>query len=290
MFIVLSGYSDFSYVQTALRLSTFDYCLKPILPDAAQAALERLSGRIHDIRVGSDPAFLATLSSTAPLKPLFTQRGLPVPEGMLSMVLLSAEKPETLPPLLNGFQASLSFWADANEVLLFTPMTEQSLLSTLPRSPDVRVCYTVPVSQDILNPVRQLQLLRQTMAELQPGQAPVSIYVNDCSPTFFDMLNYVDEHLSDELSLQRLSAQFHLNYTYCSELFRAITGATFTKYLSSHRMERARTLIITTPMSISEIARQTGYSNYNHFSATFKTYFGQTPGAYRTAHQEGSVR
>lgn len=104
------------------------------------------------------------------------------------------------------------------------------------------------------------------------------------------MLNYVDAHLSDELSLQRLSAQFHLNYTYCSELFRAITGATFTKYLSSHRMERAQTLIITTPMSISEIARQTGYSNYNHFSATFKTYFGQTPGAYRTAHQEGSVR
>ena len=36
VFIVLSGYSDFSYVQTALRLSTFDYCLKPILPDAAQ--------------------------------------------------------------------------------------------------------------------------------------------------------------------------------------------------------------------------------------------------------------
>lgn len=134
VFIVLSGYSDFSYVQTALRLSAFDYCLKPILPDAAQTALERLSGRIHDIRVGSDPAFLATLSSTAPLKPLFTQRGLPVPEGMLSMVLLSAEKPETLPPLLNGFQASLSFWADANEVLLFTPMPEQALLSALPRS------------------------------------------------------------------------------------------------------------------------------------------------------------
>ena len=43
VFIVLSGYSDFSYVQTALRLSAFDYCLKPILPDAAQAALERLS-------------------------------------------------------------------------------------------------------------------------------------------------------------------------------------------------------------------------------------------------------
>ena len=65
VFIVLSGYSDFSYVQTALRLSAFDYCLKPILPDAAQTALERLSGRIHDIRVGSDPAFLYSAAQTA---------------------------------------------------------------------------------------------------------------------------------------------------------------------------------------------------------------------------------
>lgn len=81
VFIVLSGYSDFSYVQTALRLSTFDYCLKPILPDAAQAALERLSGRIHDIRVGSDPAFLATLSSTAPLKALFSSADCPCRKG-----------------------------------------------------------------------------------------------------------------------------------------------------------------------------------------------------------------
>lgn len=72
VFIVLSGYSDFSYVQTALRLSAFDYCLKPILPDAAQAALERLSGRIHDIRVGSEPGvFWRSLSSTAPLKSAF---------------------------------------------------------------------------------------------------------------------------------------------------------------------------------------------------------------------------
>lgn len=81
VFIVLSGYSDFSYVQTALRLSTFDYCLKPILPDAAQAALERLSGRIHDIRVGSDPAFLATLSSTAPLKLLLRSADCPCRKG-----------------------------------------------------------------------------------------------------------------------------------------------------------------------------------------------------------------
>ena len=54
VFIVLSGYSDFSYVQTALRLSAFDYCLKPILPDAAQAALERFRS-VRQVQLLTDP-------------------------------------------------------------------------------------------------------------------------------------------------------------------------------------------------------------------------------------------
>lgn len=131
VFIVLSGYSDFSYVQTALRLSTFDYCLKPILPDAAQAALERLSGRIHDIRVGSDPTFLATLSSTAPLKPLFTQRGLPVPgrdvvhgavvRGEARDASAAAERVSGVSVLLGGRERSPAVHANDRTVVVIYP-------------------------------------------------------------------------------------------------------------------------------------------------------------------------
>ena len=122
VFIVLSGYSDFSYVQTALRLSAFDYCLKPILPDAAQAALERLSGRIHDIRVGSDPAFLATLSSTAPLKAFSAARTAragrdvihgAVVRGEARDASAAAERVSGVSVLLGGRERSAAVHADA---------------------------------------------------------------------------------------------------------------------------------------------------------------------------------
>lgn len=125
VFIVLSGYSDFSYVQTALRLSAFDYCLKPILPDAAQTALERLSGRIHDIRVGSDPAFLATLSSTAPLKPLFTQRGLVVHGAFVRAeardASTAAERVSGVSVLLGGRERSPAVHANDRTVAVIYP-------------------------------------------------------------------------------------------------------------------------------------------------------------------------
>lgn len=286
VFLVLSGYSDFEYVQTVLRLRAFDYCLKPILPDAAEAVLTRLSKLLHARRSASDPDIIAAMSHATPLRRLFGLRGLPVPEGTLSMALVSAPQPEALPGMLTGFRNSLMLWADDKTILIFSPMPEGALQQALAQLSGAVDCYIQPVAQDVLNPIRQLQLLQETLLAMKPGQAPVALRVNDCSPAFLELLNYVDQHLMKDLSLQDLSARFHLNYTYCSELFRSITGQTFTKYLTSHRMEQAAKLIAGTALSMTEIARQTGYSNYNHFSTTFKAYFGQTPGAYRALHQE----
>lgn len=286
VFIVLSGHADFAYVQSALRLHAFDYCLKPVLPDAAEGALSRLSQRIRAIRCQRDPALIASLTGAAPLRDLFASRGLPLPEGGLSMALLTSNAPEGLPAVLQGkLGDSLLLWASDSTMLAFSPLPEHLLHQALQRLPNVLCCYTQPASLDALTPNRQYELLRQTLLTMRPGQPPLTLRVNDCSPAFLELLEYVDQHFMEDLSLQSLSARFHLNYTYCSELFRSITGLPFTKYLTRHRMERAAEMISGTSVSMTEIARQVGYGNYNHFSATFKAYFGQTPGAYRGLRQ-----
>ncbi len=285
VFLVLSGYTDFEYVQTVLRLHAFDYCLKPILPDAAETALTRLSQRLYDSRRISDPDIIASMNTAVPLRRLFLRRGLPEPEGRLSMALITTPKPEELPGMLGIFRDSLLLWAGEKAILAFSAMPESTLHQALEGLHGAACCYIQPVAQETLNPVRQVQLLQETLLTLRPGDPPAALRVNDCSPAFLELLNYVDQHLIEDLSLQSLSARFHLNYTYCSELFRSVTGQTFTKYLTGHRMERAAELISGTAISMTEIARQTGYSNYNHFSTTFKTYFGYTPGAYRALHQ-----
>jgi len=50
-FVIVSGYSDFSYMQTAIRMEVFDYLLKPISKDKANEILERLKERL-DIEKG----------------------------------------------------------------------------------------------------------------------------------------------------------------------------------------------------------------------------------------------
>lgn len=285
-FVVLSGYADFSYVQTALRLQAFDYCLKPIMPEVAENALTRLAQHIRTARRASDPGIIATMGNGSLLPGIFTQRGITMPEGSISLVLVSSDKPDQLPGRLKDFRDSLFFWAGEKTVLIICTMSEAQIQQVLKGQPDILCCYTQPVALDALNPARQHQLLQERLLTMEAGQRPQSMRINDCSPAFFELLNYVDQHLMEDLSLQELAVRFHLNYTYCSELFRSTTGQTFTKYLTGHRMERAAALIENTALSMTEIARQTGYGNYNHFSVTFKNHFGQTPGSYRNARQD----
>lgn len=285
VFVVLSGYSDFDYVQNALRLQAFDYCLKPIQPDAAHTALTRLTQHIRTRRCATDPNLIASMGTAAPLHRLYALRGMNPPDGALSMALIAADAPDLLSGRLSELKDSLLLWAGDNRVLAFTSLSEAMLPEVLRRLSGTQCCYTQPVLQDALNPAKQYQLLSETLLTMHPGQEPLALRVNNCSPAFFELLNYVDSHLGEDLSLQQLSTRFHLNYTYCSELFRSITGQTFTKYLTSHRMEQAANLIANTALSMTEIARQTGYGNYNHFSATFKACYGQTPGAYRNQRQ-----
>lgn len=287
VFIVLSGYADFQYVQAALRLQAFDYCLKPVLSDAAEAALERLAERIRAQRCRSDPETAAALNDAADLERLFLQRELPFPDGALSMALVGCPQPERLPAMMCGrFASSLVLWASEEAVLIFSPQPENALVQDLRALKETASCYTQPVAREALAPSRQYQLLMETLPTLEPGGEPAALRFNDCSPAFLELLDYVDRHLIDDLSLHDLSNRFHLNYTYCSELFRSVTGLTFTKYLTRHRMERAAGLIAHSSVSMTEIARQTGYGNYNHFSATFKSYFGHTPAAYRSLHRK----
>lgn len=96
-----------------------------------------------------------------------------------------------------------------------------------------------------------------------------------------DLLRYVRTHFRERLQLKELAAQFHLNPTYCSELFGRTTGMAFTKYVNQLRIERCCTLLSHTAMPIDEIAYDSGFSDYSHFHKVFKAAYGVSPLQYR---------
>ena len=92
---------------------------------------------------------------------------------------------------------------------------------------------------------------------------------------------FMQEHLAEEMSLSVLAEEFHMNPQYISQLFKNEIGVGFLAYLTSIRMEKAKKLLLSTSLSIGEVAEQSGYGDYRVFTKVFKKSEGITPSQYR---------
>lgn len=94
---------------------------------------------------------------------------------------------------------------------------------------------------------------------------------------FIALLEYVNQNYNKELALGELAERFYLNMSYCSELFKKVTGYTFSDYVTRLRMEAAAELIRTGEHSADYVCRMTGYNDYYYFSKIFKKFHGVPP-------------
>ena len=88
---------------------------------------------------------------------------------------------------------------------------------------------------------------------------------------------YVAGHLQDELRREELAEAAHLNPDYLNRLFKKEMGLTLKEYVIRQKMEEARSLLRTTALPVSLIAAKVGYSNFAHFSASYKKLYGRSP-------------
>ena len=83
------------------------------------------------------------------------------------------------------------------------------------------------------------------------------------------------------MSLSVLADEFHLNPQYISRLFKNEIGVNFLTYLTNIRMEKAKKLLLSTALSITDVAERAGYTDYRVFTKVFKKTEGVTPSQYR---------
>jgi two-component system, response regulator YesN len=91
----------------------------------------------------------------------------------------------------------------------------------------------------------------------------------------------IGAHLDQDISLQYLADQVHLNHRYLSVLFKSETGQNLSDYVTQARIERAKQLLKDTQMKIQDIAKLSGYPNVKYFLSIFKQSTGCTPTEYR---------
>jgi AraC-like DNA-binding protein len=109
------------------------------------------------------------------------------------------------------------------------------------------------------------------------------------SQNVIQVREYIDRHYARPLTVSRLARLAGLSPYHFIRAFRAHTGQTPHQYLRARRIERAKELLVTTPMPVTEICDAVGFHSLGSFSSLFRKLTGETPAAFRAARRR-SVR
>lgn len=93
-------------------------------------------------------------------------------------------------------------------------------------------------------------------------------------------IKYINEHLTEDLSLETIAKQMSLSPIYFHNSFKAAVGKTPHTYVEEQRIKKAINLLQTTDYTLTKIAFECGFSSQSYFSCAFKRRMKQTPREY----------
>ncbi|MFH1761770.1 MAG: helix-turn-helix transcriptional regulator [bacterium] len=102
------------------------------------------------------------------------------------------------------------------------------------------------------------------------------------NPAVKQVINYTKENYLDPgLSQEKAAAQLNLTKKYLGRLFKIHMHTTFSNFLNSLRINKAKELLEDSNQSVTNIAYKCGYENLDTFLKVFKRNTGETPKEYR---------
>lgn len=99
--------------------------------------------------------------------------------------------------------------------------------------------------------------------------------------TIGEIVNFIENNYSRQLTLPEIAAQFGISESSLTKKIKIFTNMTFKEYLTKTRIEAAKSLLISSEKSITEIAYECGYNNSNFFGDVFKKAVDMSPSSYR---------
>jgi AraC family transcriptional regulator len=89
--------------------------------------------------------------------------------------------------------------------------------------------------------------------------------------------DHVGQHLSHELTIDRLAAQVSMSPFHFARCFKQTTGMTPHQFVTRERVLRARELLTTQRRPIGDIAMELGFASQSHFSDVYRRITGSSP-------------
>jgi len=93
------------------------------------------------------------------------------------------------------------------------------------------------------------------------------------------VLAFIEEQLSEDLSLERIAASAGISASHVKTLFRNAMGMPVHQYVIQRRVERAKTLLMQDRLTITEIALAAGFAHQSHMARHMRRVLGMPPRA-----------
>lgn len=128
-------------------------------------------------------------------------------------------------------------------------------------------------------------LIVRLMRSIRFSVAPVSVEKRagrQCAT----IRRYIDSHYKEQIDLEALAEQAHVNKYYMAHTFKREYGISPIQYLIRRRIEESKYLLRETDLSLAQISRMLGFSSGSYFSQSFCKATGMAPMEYRKRQKE----
>lgn len=129
--------------------------------------------------------------------------------------------------------------------------------------PRKQLCYLLPLLRELAN---RMDAARTTPALSEKDRAA-------------PIIKYINNHLTDELSLEMLSQRFYISKTHLLRIFKQATGTTVWEYITIKRLFLAKERI-DAGMQPTQVYAQCGFKDYTTFFRAYKKHFSVPPKAH----------
>lgn len=136
---------------------------------------------------------------------------------------------------------------------------------------------------DIFSSLRLQNIVEAICIEILASDyvCPVNQNEDRSTAQYHKILTYIDEHFREPISLSEAAAAVNLSPNYFSHWFSRMLGTTYSQYVQFRRIQYASALLLSTRLSVEEVAWRAGYSSLSFFNRVFHRQYSISPLTYR---------